>query len=612
MKKLLSLLMAAMLLPLTMGALDLGPNQMLMGHYLTDDLATSGWGSTSLEGISTVATDITADELSAFGAGEIVAFRVGLFLATPISRVFVIPVTPDGNLMMDDMTEWPCSASSQGWNMIELDTPYKLSNLPGGYSLRIGFDYEQETKFSKPLSVVKKGTIYPTYHIIDGDWKQLIISSRGNLSLQCVVENESFPQYVIRVRNIQHDKMIKLGNELNVTFETYKLSQANVDAGSCSYEIAIDGVVVNTLTNPVALTADPITLSCTLNTDGLAAGDHTLSISPVAVNGEPLPDPVVFPSTFSVFENGFERQMHLVEQFTSTNCTYCPQGTANIVNLTEMRDDIAWVAHHEYMSGADPFMTQQTDSLDNLQGIDGYPEGTFDRTTGIQGASYVYAVLTNLSASTMNTFLDYVDSQGPSWATVYINSTFDAATRKAVVTINGDLAPGFEDFMGEDAKLSVYLTEDGLVAAQVSGGNNYVHNNVMRLALGSIMGVQINKTSDITYNNTFTVDIPAGWNADNMHIVAFISRPLGNPLNDIYVTNCNKRKFGEFDEPTYLRGDVDCDGKVNIADVTALIEYLLSHDASIVDLQAADCDESSVINIDDVTTLIDYLLKHSW
>ena len=164
MKKLLSLLMVALLLPLTSGAVDLEPNQRLMGHYTTDDLATSGWGNTSFEGLCTVATDITADELAAFGNGEIVAFRVGLCLSTPISRVFVIPVMPNGNVLMDQTTEWSCEASAQGWNMIQLATPYQLRDLPAGYSLRIGFDYMQETKFAKPLSVLRVGTTYPSYH----------------------------------------------------------------------------------------------------------------------------------------------------------------------------------------------------------------------------------------------------------------------------------------------------------------------------------------------------------------------------------------------------------------------------------------------------------------
>ena len=60
------------------------------------------------------------------------------------------------------------------------------------------------------------------------------------------------------------------------------------------------------------------------------------------------------------------------------------------------------------------------------------------------------------------------------------------------------------------------------------------------------------------------------------------------------------------------RGDVDGDGNVSISDVTALIDYLLSGNASAVDLGAADCDEDGNVSIADVTSLIDYLLSGSW
>ena len=63
---------------------------------------------------------------------------------------------------------------------------------------------------------------------------------------------------------------------------------------------------------------------------------------------------------------------------------------------------------------------------------------------------------------------------------------------------------------------------------------------------------------------------------------------------------------------TALRGDVDGDGQVKISDVTALINYLLSGDASSINLQAADCDQDGNIKISDVTALINYLLSGSW
>lgn len=61
-----------------------------------------------------------------------------------------------------------------------------------------------------------------------------------------------------------------------------------------------------------------------------------------------------------------------------------------------------------------------------------------------------------------------------------------------------------------------------------------------------------------------------------------------------------------------LRGDVDGDGVVNISDVTTLIDYLLSGDASLIVAENADAEVDGSIAISDVTALIDYLLSGSW
>ncbi len=61
------------------------------------------------------------------------------------------------------------------------------------------------------------------------------------------------------------------------------------------------------------------------------------------------------------------------------------------------------------------------------------------------------------------------------------------------------------------------------------------------------------------------------------------------------------------EEPATLTGDVDGDGKVNIDDITLLIDYLLGMDVDINQV-AADVHPDNIINIDDLTTLIDYML----
>ena len=57
-----------------------------------------------------------------------------------------------------------------------------------------------------------------------------------------------------------------------------------------------------------------------------------------------------------------------------------------------------------------------------------------------------------------------------------------------------------------------------------------------------------------------------------------------------------------------LMGDVDKSGMVNISDVTALINYLLTGKTDDINLAVADVDNSDSINIADVTVLINYLL----
>ena len=58
---------------------------------------------------------------------------------------------------------------------------------------------------------------------------------------------------------------------------------------------------------------------------------------------------------------------------------------------------------------------------------------------------------------------------------------------------------------------------------------------------------------------------------------------------------------------TNMRGDVDDDGTLSIADVTILIDYMLEH-STILNATNADLDRDGSINIADVTILVDCIL----
>ena len=64
-----------------------------------------------------------------------------------------------------------------------------------------------------------------------------------------------------------------------------------------------------------------------------------------------------------------------------------------------------------------------------------------------------------------------------------------------------------------------------------------------------------------------------------------------------------------FDPSVILLGDVNCDGTTDIEDVTALIAFVLTGDATGIDRDAADCNQDGSWDIVDVTAIISLVLN---
>jgi hypothetical protein len=207
-------------------------------------------------------------------------------------------------------------------------------DLPEGYSLRIGFDIKQ-TSANYPLSVVAEGDIYPSYFYQPNakKWFKSPISSDGNLSVQCIVESDLYPDYLIENKSLYASTFVKAGEDVDFYFQTRNHGTMDVPAGACTYDVAIDGNKVATMSNATAFAANFIYLQGSVTSQGLAAGAHTLTISTATINGEPVENPNSTSYVFKVYEHGFAHQMHLVEQFTSTYCMWCPLGIGLLKRL---------------------------------------------------------------------------------------------------------------------------------------------------------------------------------------------------------------------------------------------------------------------------------------
>ena len=565
MKKLLLLSVAALLLPLTMGA----QVEKVMGHYDNDSINAEGT-SVSSSGTRSIAIILEPEELELYQGGKITAIRVGLSEATLISKVILMPITGG---TYGERTEWDCEMNAAGWNVFELPNPYDV-NFGEDVSLLVGFYYQQTTGIDA-LSFVKMGKSYDTYSYTKvGNkfkWKEVGSTGYGNLSLQCIVEKDSYPDYLISAYDLHANPTVQAGDLLPLELNVHNRGIKHIDAGGLTMDVMIDGNQVATITNEEPFDNGGYCLvEAAVPTDGIASDRHILTVTLAAVNGEPIENPISLETEFVSYKQGYPRQMHLVEQFTSTYCTYCPLGNSMLNILTSNRDDIIWVGVHGNLgSGIDPYHCSQADSIMAYEGCTGYPSGSFDRTTGwdddvniANGLGYS-TQYHQLVAEYLGEFFDYISVAYPTFAELNADCSFNETTRMATVAVQGRVSPEFDLMVGEDARLTVYLTEDGLVAPQLNSGtwvNSYVHNGVFRKALGSIKGEPLNMVNDGYYKNVYRFSIPSQWDWTKMHVVAFISRPITNYVHgytDMCVNNANKFSFTPSDGVEEIEPDPD-------------------------------------------------------
>ena len=130
---------------------------------------------------------------------------------------------------------------------------------------------------------------------------------------------------------------------------------------------------------------------------------------------------------------------------------------------------------------------------------------------------------------------------------------------------------------------------------------HYVINGVIYGAPGD---------DDLYYFLEYYTDYPLVESLFNYYIETgysywFEARLIYNDDLEIVGYNAIVSKYASL---VYIVGDVNGDNSVNISDVTALIDYLLTGHTSIV-LDNADVDGDGYIRISDVTALIDKLLN---
>ena len=590
----------------------LGENQLYLGPYASDALAEYGLGLPGYSGVFKMGTVLPVSMLQPFDGGMVKAIRFGLCAPVTDAMVFLMPVTSlDPLTVGDPLVQQSVTGAKAGWNQVQLNNPVTISTQ-GIVGLMLGYQYRQikgDTDACFPISVVDEGTILDTYTsgtaLTGGEWQDLGMSAYGNLSVQAIVEKD-FPDYNLSLGNLRASRYARVSQGLD-----FSVGLSNIGLQTLwdyTVDMLVDDVLMGQIQSPEALTQAEVVQHCTCPLGGVASGKHTLTLRVATVAGEAVDNGATVSTEFVAYANSYPRQRHLVEQFTSQAGANCPKGDAVLETLQQMRDDMEWVAIHCNIGGTDQLSVAQGIQVANYLGCTSVPAAAFNRYTASGGMvqSIAYDPQHTQQAADVLSYTYFDGNDTPAMATVSVEPTYDEAARALGIKVMGQLAQDIVQVMEGDIALSVYLTEDSVVARQKDGGNwnqNYIHRHVLR-AVPSAFNGDLLTTGANAFVKNYQLVLPAEWKPQHMRIVALVHR-RGATNDAKQVINCEAVSLFEH---TAIVGDINGDGVVDIADVNAVINMMLGKVESV---PAADINGDGHVDIADVNAVINAMLGKS-
>jgi len=295
--------------------------------------------------------------------------------------------------------------------------------------------------------------------------------------------------------------------------------------------------------------------------------------------------------------------------------TSAPTGIIFVTDGTQT-SDLTFINHGYYINGTyDHTVTNYTGSAPTL---------TIDKASG----QYEGSVTVNITASESDAVIVYTTngttptSSSPQ-AIGHVSLTFtDNTVLTAGVLVDGRVRNVvqreyiFHGFVPYTA--TVYVKDPKVSPNNWSNVYIYAWDNTGAIS-DSWPGVNVTATTTVMgqkfYYRTFNVNsedyvfnvVLSQGDSDHQSV------DITGITHDIYLevtSTTNKYTVADItDQYSYLLGDLNNDGEVNISDITTLIDILLSDGIDAETLRRGDLNGDGEVNISDITTLIDILLR---
>ena len=515
---------------------ELAQNQRLLAYNTTDDYESEGAGF-DVTGSVMPCIYITEAMTEKFVGSQLKAIRFAVTKPVGKATVFVREVKADGSFGSTDLASQDIAETTEGWNMAVLDQPLTIAQ---GQRYFVGYKF-RNTNSLYAIGVVKPYVENSSYCYgrlsANGIGLYYMPETTGTLCIQAIVEGD-FATTDVVVSDLSCDTYTQTESELAYSFRAINYGSEPADI---VYAVAIDDQEVATISGTPGLApsaSEDINGQLTLPA-WVEGGSHRLTVSAKTVDGTPFEGSAYSRASadFAVLAELFTRQNHIVEHLTSTSCTYCPWGDEMLTMLEEYNPRVVRISVHatQNYNYPDPFVTDASATINNYLGMTGWPSASFNRYPGFLGGDdnltstiAYYADARQQAAMQIGDMLDVMASELPTVATITLQTELNG--RSAKVNVSGQLAKGYEQIV-PSAALYVCVVEDHLVASQLNSGtwiNDYEHNNVLRRYLSSVYGDLLPTGGASTYEKSYTFTLDAGWNADNLRIVAFVAPRAGS------------------------------------------------------------------------------------
>ena len=589
---------------------ELEANQRYINYSYDESYVWPATFPADTQGAISLGTLFYSDAFKKYEGCKIVGARFYVNIPIGASKVGICHVKIENNTpyVGDILASKEVPSTVAHWNYVWFDEPYKIDTknfdgllpyydfTPSNMSADAGYPIASSGTYAGTCGALAYGDVDGKHDQSSWAWQPIYLGTDGsNLMIQLIIEKEdgNFIIHDLVMDKIAMSPFVKNDTKTGLAFTCHNDGRDNIT--NVKFGIEVDGVKLGTFTynkdnlgeNFKEITnADYSNIPVGLPIDkDWAIGEHEVTVYPVLVEGkEPAGDLTndKLTTKFKVYKDNFDRTKNLVEFYACqlSKYTYFADQVLNKTAKAREDDDLAIVSIH-----GDGQQVNEDGSVETLSDVFTVPEanklanystpsdgsGAFNRYFYDNDViNYDKALTVNMAAQKasdqdnvvgmLNTIINESAAYYPSFSTVGIDSKLDDATGKLSIKVMGKFINGYQELIGDDARLTVYLTEDKVRGKQNTGGSiakPTTHNHVLRKIVTNTLGDAL-QTNGNSYENDYEVVLDDAWKSQNMHIIAFISRPmkeqekdgktaLASAMNDLWVDNTNMVAVGDSD-----------------------------------------------------------------